>query len=72
MILAVKVVPKSGRNLVKKEEGRIKVYLTQAPSDGLANEQLIKVLAGHFNLKKYQVRIIRGQKSRDKLIELDV
>lgn len=71
MILNIHVTPKASRNLVKEENGRLKVYLTQSPQDGLANAALIELLAKHFNTKKYLIKIIRGQKSRDKIVEID-
>lgn len=97
MILHIRVVPKSSRNLImpnvaaqdeilrhpeerlrekttfgKKENSYLKVRLTQPARSGLANKQLIELLAKHFNLKKYQIKIIQGEKSRDKVIEIDV
>lgn len=71
MTLNIRVIPKSGRNLVKEEDGRLKVYLTQSPQDGLANIQLIKLLSRHLKIKKYQIKIIKGLKSRDKLVEIN-
>ena len=71
MILNIRVIPKSSRNLIRKENDSFKVYLTCAPHSGLANKQLIELLAEHFRLKKYQIKIIRGEKSRDKVIEID-
>jgi hypothetical protein len=71
MILSVRVVPRSSRLLVKEEAGQLKVYLTKPSVDNLANEQLIVLLADYLKLKKYQLRIIRGQKSRSKLVEID-
>ena len=71
MVLAVKVIPRASRNLVKEENGRLKVYLTKAPLEGLANAQLIAVLSEHFKLKKYQIRIIQGEKSRNKVVEIN-
>ncbi|MFH1398270.1 MAG: DUF167 domain-containing protein [Candidatus Omnitrophota bacterium] len=70
MILRVKVIPKASRNLVKKEGDVLKVYLTKPAYDGLANEQLISLLADHFKVKKYQVIIVKGDKSRNKLVEI--
>ena len=72
MILNIRVIPKSSRSLVKKENDRIKVYLTQPAQDSLANNQLIKVLAKYLGIKKYQISIIKGEKSRDKLVKIDV
>lgn len=70
MILNIRAIPKANRNLVKQDKDCLKVYLTQPPENGLANKQLIQVLAEHFNIRKYQIRIIKGGNSRDKLIEI--
>lgn len=72
MLLNIRVSPKASRNLVKEENGRLKLYLTKPATDGLANEQLIELLAEHLNIKKYQIKIIKGHKSRDKVVEVDV
>ncbi len=71
MILNVRVVPRAGKNLVKEENGQLKVYLTKPAQGGLANNQLIELLSAHLKVKKYQLKIIRGEKSRDKLVEID-
>ena len=69
MILNVRVSPKASRNLVKKEGDVYKVYLTKPSQDGLANEQLVGLLADYLKAKKYQLKITKGFKGRDKLIE---
>ncbi len=71
MILKVRVVPQAKKNFIKKENDLLKIYLTKPASDGRANAQLIEFLAEELKIKKYQVRIIRGQTSRQKLIEID-
>lgn len=71
MILNIRVYPKAGRNLIKEEKSCFKAYLTQAPHDGLANKQLIGLLAQHLKVKKYQLKIIKGGKSQNKVIEID-
>ncbi len=70
MILNVRVQPASSRNLVKEEKGVLKVYLTKPAQEGLANRQLVELLAAHLKVKKYQIKIIKGQNSRNKLIEI--
>ena len=70
MLLDIRVIPKASRNLVKEEDGRLKVYLTSPAQDGKANAQLIELLSKQLKVKKYQVRIIRGEKSRDKQVEI--
>ncbi len=71
MILHIRVIPKSSKNFIKEENNSFKAYLTKPAQSGLANKQLIELLAEYLNLKKYQFRIIRGEKSRDKVIEID-
>ena len=70
MTLTVRVIPKASRNLVKKQEDGIKVYVTKPAHDGLANRQVIALLAEYFKVKIYQVRIISGEKSRNKIVEV--
>ena len=70
MILNIRVIPKSSRNLVKKENNLFKVYLTKPAQDGLANNQLIDLLSEYLGIKKYQLKIIKGDKSRNKLVEI--
>ena len=71
MILNVRVSPKASRNLVKKEGNVYKVYLTKPAQDGLANEQLVDLLADYLGTRKYHIKIIKGLKGRDKLIEFN-
>ena len=71
MILNVRVIPGAGRNYVKKENDRFKVYLTKPAQDDLANKQLIELLSEFLNIKKYRLKIVRGDKSREKIVEIN-
>jgi uncharacterized protein (TIGR00251 family) len=71
MLFNVRVVPKSSRKLVKVEKERLKVYLTRPAQDGLANEQLIELLSEHLKVRKYRIEIIKGLKSKDKMVKVD-
>jgi len=71
VIIRVRVIPGSGRKLVKEEQGLLKAYLTKPAIEGRANKELIELLSGHFKVKKYRIRIAGGEKSRDKVIEID-
>ena len=64
-------MPRSGRNLVIKGKDGLKVYLTKPAQDNLANKQLIELLAEYLKIKKHQIVIVKGEKSRDKLIKID-
>jgi uncharacterized protein len=71
MLLKVRVTPRASRNLVKEENGIFKVYLTKPATDGLANEQLIESLSRHLKVKKYQLQIVSGLRSRDKVVKIN-
>ncbi len=49
-----------------------KVYLTAPPVEGKANKLLLELLAKYFNLKKSQIRIIKGGRTRDKVVQIGV
>ena len=71
MILEVKVIPGAKKNLFKKEEnGAIKIYLTAPPVEGKANGALIDFLTEHFGVRRFQIEIIKGLKSRNKVINI--
>jgi len=70
MLINVRVIPRAKQNKVVEEAGRWKVYLTAPPVEGKANEALIELLAEHFGVKKRQVRLVRGEKGRDKTVEI--
>jgi uncharacterized protein (TIGR00251 family) len=71
MIFNVRVIPKSSRKLIKEEGGKLKAYLTKPAQDGLANAELIGLLSEYLQVRKYQIKIIRGHKSREKSVEID-
>lgn len=64
--IEIKVVPNAKRNEFKDS----KIYLTAPAVEGKANQALIEFLAEHFNVKKRQVKIVRGLKSRQKVVEI--
>ncbi len=70
MKLYIRVIPNARRNKVVMDGNRLKVYLTAPPVEGKANKALIEFLAGHFGVKKGRVKILRGEKSRDKIVEI--
>ncbi len=70
-IIRVKAVPNAKKNELKKEGEVFKIYLTCAPTKGKANKLLIEILADYFNCKKSQLKIIRGEKSKNKVIQLN-
>lgn len=71
IIIEVKVIPKSSQKaIIVGDDGIIRAKLTAPPVDGAANEQLIKLLAARFGIRKSAVVICRGETSRKKIIKL--
>lgn len=70
MRFRVKVVPNSGRDEVLEDGENLKVRLKAPAVKGKANKALIEVLANHFNVKKRDIRIVKGDRSREKLVEI--
>lgn len=69
--LKVRVVPNARRSelaAISQDEVRLKV---QAPAqDGKANAELIRLLAQLIDCHKSSIAIKRGEKSRNKIIEI--
>lgn len=68
--IKIKVVPNAKKDKVLEEEKRLKVYTTSPPVGGKANKAVIELLAEFFKVKKSEVKIIRGEKSREKIVIL--
>ena len=48
----------------------LKIYLTAVPVDGKANKELLKLLAEKLGVSKSRIEIIKGEKSKEKIIEV--
>lgn len=70
MQIKVRVLPRARQNnIVVDSDGTLRVHTTAAPTDGKANETVIKMLAKYLNVPKSQIKIIRGETSHDKVFE---
>ena len=65
--LKVRVMPKSGREEIKEENGRLKVYLKEAAEDGKANAALVRFFKKELGIA---VEIRRGFTSREKVLRV--
>ncbi len=69
--LSIRIQPRASKNeLVRREDGGLKIRLTAPPVDGAANEALIRFLADTLSISKSQVEIISGHTSRDKIVRI--
>jgi len=72
MILHVRVQPRAKKNRLA---GRIadewKLLLTAPPVEGRANQACIEFFARGLKIPQSRVRLVSGEKSRHKVLELD-
>ena len=65
----IQVIPHASRaEIAGVQEGAFKVKVTAPPVEGAANEACIKLLARELGLKKSQMEISSGAKSRKKTV----
>jgi uncharacterized protein (TIGR00251 family) len=69
---SVRVQPRASRSEVVGVYGdALKVRLSSPPVDGAANDELVKFLAHVFAVGRRDVRILAGESSRSKIVEID-
>jgi uncharacterized protein (TIGR00251 family) len=66
-LLELRVVPHSSRTELVQENNQLKLYLKSVPEKDKANKELIKFFKKEFKLK---VEILRGLKSREKVLKI--
>ncbi len=69
--LEIRVRPKTGRREVQvRPDGLIRVLVTEAPEAGKANTAVEALIAERLGVPKRNVSVIKGNKSRDKVVEV--
>ena len=58
-------------NVTLHTDGELLVSVKAPANEGKANSRLIELLAEYFHTVKSKIRILHGQRSRRKLIEID-
>lgn len=71
MLLKIKVLPCSSKNeVIPLPDGSLKIKLKSPPVDGKANEELVEFLSEYYNIPKSSVKIKKGLKSKNKIVEI--
>ncbi len=70
MKLKIKVIANAKKSNVIQEKNFLKIKVDAPAQKGKANKRLIEILAEHFKVSKTKIKIIKGHKSREKVIEL--
>ena len=71
MLINVRVSTNAKQVQVTKiDNDSYEVRIDERAIEGRANNRLLEILSKHFGVPKSRITIIRGAKSRDKLIEI--
>jgi uncharacterized protein (TIGR00251 family) len=73
MVISVRVHPAARKARIEKLGPKdYKVHVLSPPARGEANREVRAALARHFGISASRIRILRGQTSRHKLVDLDL
>ncbi len=71
MRIKVKVITRASRNAIEKiSDESFRVWVTEVPERGKANEKVRELLALEFGVTKTAVHLTRGQTSSQKVFEI--
>jgi uncharacterized protein len=71
LTLVVRVTPRAKHDVIKLQDGQLRVWLRAAPVDGAANAALIALLAERLNLPRRAITIIHGETARLKRLAIE-
>lgn len=71
VLLSVKLQPRATKNEIGEPRGEeLKIKVTAPPEDAAANQALVELLAAKLNCSRGKIEILRGHKSRHKILKL--
>ena len=72
MMIEVRVQPRARKNAITTQTGGgWKLHVTAPALEGKANEACIEFLARGLGIARSRVRLLRGEKSRNKVFDLE-
>ncbi len=73
-IIKIQIIahPNSKNPRIEKDLlGVLHVYVNAPPLEGKANEAVIESLADHFKIAKGRLKLIKGERSKNKTLQID-
>lgn len=73
MIIRVRVIPKASTwtEIAGRIGSTVRVKLASNDIDGAANEELVEFLSEFFDVADQDVKILRGEKGKEKTVEIE-
>ena len=69
--IKIRVTPNAKKDEVVQEGDLLKVYVSAPASGNKANFAALLAVADYLGIRKGKVRLVKGAKSREKLIEVE-
>ena len=70
MKISVKVKPNSKIEKIEEQAGIFLIHVKEPPQEDKANQAVINLLSSYFKLPKSRISILKGKKSRQKIVEI--
>jgi len=71
MLIRVYVTPNAREaHVVRVSEDYVEVRVDERAVGGRANKRLLEILAEHFKVQKSRISILKGTKTRNKLVQV--
>lgn len=70
MIIEVHVITNAKKRELRLEGPLLKIKITSVPHEGKANTELIRFLADCFDVGRSEIKIVKGEKERKKLVSI--
>jgi len=72
IIIRLKVIPNSSKNMFIQTENELKLKITVPPIENKANKFVVEYIAKSVKLPKTSIEILKGDTSREKVLFLSV
>jgi uncharacterized protein len=71
--LTIRVTPRARKTEVAAilDDGTLRIRVAQPPSEGRANEALIRLMADILGVRRSRIQIIAGQRGLDKIVSVE-
>lgn len=71
LVLSVRVQPRASKNeILDVRDGRLRLRTTAPPTDGKANQAVIKLIATHLQIAPSRITLLRGKTQRNKQLRI--
>ncbi|MBU1061122.1 MAG: DUF167 domain-containing protein [Candidatus Omnitrophica bacterium] len=71
--IELKVITRAKKEEIHKiSENSYRIKVSSPPEEGKANKRIIEMFSSEFGIKRHNIRIISGETSNRKIVEIDI